>query len=71
MQAVIAQYIFNENGGSIPVCTDRKATGLFVLASFLFATMAPDDFTKCILHVYNGLKDIFDMSRSLLGKHKK
>ena len=53
------------------MCTDRKATGLFVLASFLFATMAPDDFTKCILHVYNGLKDIFDMSRSLLGKHKK
>ena len=39
MQAVIAQYIFNKNGDSIPVCTQRKATGLFVLASFLFATM--------------------------------
>ena len=31
--------ILNKNGGSIPVCTERKATGLFVLASFLFATM--------------------------------
>ena len=40
MQAVIAQYIFNKNGGSIPDCTERKATGLFVLASFLFATMS-------------------------------
>ena len=24
----------NKNGGSIPVCTERKATGLFVLTSF-------------------------------------
>ena len=39
MQAVIAKFIFNKNGCSIPVCTERKATGLFVLASFLFATM--------------------------------
>ena len=35
MQAVIAKYIFNKNGGSIPVCTERKATGLFVLVDFL------------------------------------
>ena len=35
MQAVIAKFIFNKNGGSIPVCTERKATGLFVLANFL------------------------------------
>ena len=35
MQAVIAKYFFNKNGGSIPVCTERKATGLFVLTSFL------------------------------------
>ena len=35
MQAVIALYIFNKNGGSIPVCTERKATGQFVLADFL------------------------------------
>ena len=34
MQAVIALNIFNKNGGSIPVCTERKATGLFVLTSF-------------------------------------
>ena len=36
MQAVIAYFILNKNGASIPVCTERKATGLFVLASFLF-----------------------------------
>ena len=35
MQAVIKKYIFDKNGGSIPVCTERKATGLFVLTSFL------------------------------------
>ena len=29
MQAVNAQYILNENGGSIPVCTERKATGSY------------------------------------------
>ena len=40
MQAVIAYYIFNKKGGSIPVCTDRKATGLYVLACFLSATMS-------------------------------
>ena len=39
MLAVIALYIFNKNGGSIPVCTERKATGEYVLACFLSATM--------------------------------
>ena len=39
MQAVIAENICNKNGGSIPVCTERKATGEYVLACFLFATM--------------------------------
>ena len=42
MQAVIAKYIFNKNGGSIPVCTERKATGLYVLVCFRSATMAND-----------------------------
>ena len=39
MQAVIAENIFNKNGGSIPVCTERKATGKYVLECFLSATM--------------------------------
>ena len=33
------EYIFHKNGGSIPVCTERKATGEYVLACFMFATM--------------------------------
>ena len=35
MQAMVAKFILNKNGGSIPVCTERKATGLFVLTNFL------------------------------------
>ena len=44
MQAVIAFNICNKNGGSIPVCTERKATGEYVLACFLFVTMRYSDY---------------------------
>ena len=64
MQAVIAKYFFNKNGGSIPVCTERKATGEYVLACFLSATMVSwlsyklFTNTKVIFKLFFGLNNL-------------
>ena len=67
MQAVIAFNICNKNGGSIPVCTERKATGEYVLACFLFATMRYSDLPFIVYaHV---AQPIFDATRQFTDIH--